>query len=225
MAVLTVDNVTKQKGKYRILKGICFKVERGEIVGFIGANGAGKTTTMKCIMDLCSYGGNIDTDGVGMEKISALIEEPSFYKNMSGKENLEINRLYYNDVDSDRCDELIKSLEMEKYIDRKVKHYSLGMKQRLGLAIALLNNPDILLLDEPMNGLDPDGVMQLRNLLGRLAHEEKKAILVSSHILAEMQNLCDRAIFIKDGIIVGEEEPLSNLEQRYIQIMGREENV
>lgn len=219
MSILHIEDLRKNKGKQSILKGVGFDIYEGEIVGFIGANGAGKTTTMKCIMELYSYEGVIDCGGVGIEKISALIEEPCFYDNMSGRKNLEINRLYYKDVPAKRTDELICQLGLEGYIDKKVKKYSLGMKQRLGIAAALLNHPQILLLDEPMNGLDPDGVMQLRSILQQLAHKENTSILVSSHILAEMQHLCDRVVFIKDGLIVGEQNVSEDLERQYIFMM------
>jgi len=113
-------------------------------------------------------------------------------------------------------------LKLENYINQKVKTYSLGMKQRLGIALALISEPEVILLDEPMNGLDPDGIMELRELLIHLAHEEGKTVLVSSHILSEMQMLCDRVIFIKNGSIVGDESVSDNLEERYMSVMRGE---
>ena len=217
-SILSVNNLQKRKGKKIILKDVNIELHRGEIVGFIGANGAGKTTTMKCMMDLYSYNGNIEKENI---KVGALIEEPCFYPYMSGFRNLKIDSMYYKDISADRVDELVKELDMSQYIRQKVKNYSLGMKQRLGLAFALMDDPDVIILDEPMNGLDPQGVMVLRNTLKKLAHEKNKAILISSHILSEMQVLCDRFLFIKDGCTF-EEKPDDNLEKKYMEIMEEE---
>ncbi len=217
-SVLSVKKLKKAKGKKVILRDINMELMEGEILGLVGANGSGKTTTMKCLTDLYSYQGSIEKGDI---KIGTLIEEPCFYPYMSGYRNLKLDGMYYKDLPDKRVEELIKELDMSSYIHQKVRKYSLGMKQRLGLALALMNDPDVLILDEPMNGLDPQGVMQLRNTLKKLAHEKGKSILVSSHILSEMQVLCDRFIFIKDGCSF-EEEANDNLEKRYMEIMQEE---
>ena len=222
---LIVKNVSKVKGKKHILKRINLELKRGEVLGFLGANGAGKTTTLKCILGLCHFEGEIKIAGLDTKKesgrvsrmISGLIEEPCFYPDMTGLENLKINMMYYGIPSKRRMDEIITDLKMTHFINDKVKTYSLGMRQRLGIALALSSEPEIILLDEPMNGLDPDGIKELRELLITLAHKEGKAILVSSHILSEMQMLCDRVVFIRSGEIVGNESVGSNLEERYMK--------
>ncbi len=217
-SILSIKNIHKQKKKKIILRDVNINLNRGEIVGFIGANGAGKTTTMKCMMGLYSYEGVVKKENI---KIGALIEEPCFYPNMSGMRNLKIDSMYYKDIPATRVDEIVKELDMSEYIGHKVKGYSLGMKQRLGLAFALLDDPDVIILDEPMNGLDPQGVVVLRNTLKKLAHEKNKAILISSHILSEMQVLCDRFVFIKDGCTF-DVQTEDNLEKKYMEIMEEE---
>lgn len=217
-SILNVKKLQKSKGKKIILLDVNIELHRGEIVGFIGANGAGKTTTMKCLMDLYSYKGKIEKENI---KVGALIEEPCFYPYMSGLRNLKIDSMYYKDISANRVEDLIRELDMSQYIGQKVKKYSLGMKQRLGLAFALMNDPDVIILDEPMNGLDPQGVMVLRNTLKKLAHEKGKAILISSHILSEMQVLCDRFVFIKNGCTF-EEKSNDDLEKKYMKIMEKE---
>lgn len=225
---IEVVNLEKKKGKKRILHNINFNIHQGEVVGFLGANGAGKTTTLKCIMGLYDYEGTIEVLGQDIKKeheevckkINGLIEEPCFYPYLSGMQNLTIHAMYYDKIKKKKIKEVISLLKMEEFIRDKVKSYSLGMKQRLGIALALINEPDIILLDEPMNGLDPDGIRELRELLKKMAHQDNKAIFVSSHILSEMQMLCDRVIFIQKGKIVGNESVGENLEEQYMTIMG-----
>lgn len=228
--IMNIKNLVKTKGKKEILHSVSFEVGRGEVVGFLGANGAGKTTTLKCILGLYHYKGVIEVKGLDIRKdkekvsrlVSGMIEEPCFYPNMTGMENLKINTMYYGKEYSCNIDNVVSRLNLENYINHKVKTYSLGMKQRLGIALALVNEPEVILLDEPMNGLDPDGIMELRELLIHLAHEEEKTVLVSSHILSEMQMLCDKVIFIKNGSIVGSENVSDNLEEQYMTVMRGE---
>ena len=227
-SVVKVENLIKKKGKREILHKVNLEIKKGEVAGFLGPNGAGKTTTLKCILGLYHYMGEIHIKGLNAEKeykkvsrlISGLIEEPCFYPNLTGMDNLKINMMmHFGKVSQVKIDEIVQNLKLEKFITNKVKMYSLGMKQRLGIGIALSSEPEIILLDEPMNGLDPDGIKDLRELLLTLAHKDGKAILVSSHILSEMQLLCDRVIFIKDGSIVGNEHVSENLEERYMDVM------
>ncbi|WP_051563334.1 ABC transporter ATP-binding protein [Butyrivibrio sp. LB2008] len=213
--LLSIKNLHKSKKGKNILSDVNIELHKGEIVGFIGANGAGKTTTMKCMMGLYSFEGKIEK---GEIKVGALIEEPCFYPYMSGIRNLKIDSMYYKDVSKKRIEDIVKELDMSQYIGQKVKRYSLGMKQRLGLAFALMDDPDVIILDEPMNGLDPQGVVVLRNTLKKLAHEKNKAILISSHILSEMQVLCDRFVFIKDGRTFDIQTD-DDLEKKYMEIM------
>lgn len=228
--IVKVTNLVKTKGKKEILHNVSFDINEGEIVGFLGANGAGKTTTLKCMLGLYQYQGNIEIKKKNALKerrtvshlVSGLIEEPCFYPNMTGMENLKINMMFYGKVSQEKINKIVLDLQIDDFINQKVKTYSLGMKQRLGIALALTNNPDVILLDEPMNGLDPDGIRDLRELLIKLAHEKGKSILVSSHILSEMQMLCDRVIFIKKGSIVGIENVSDSLEEQYMAVMRGE---
>lgn len=227
---IEVMDLIKYKGKRKILHDVSFDLKKGEVVGFLGANGAGKTTTLKCIMGLYDYKGKIKINGMDALKkrrevsqiISGLIEEPSFYPNLTGMENLKINMMYYGKYSREKLENIVALLKIGDFVQQKVKSYSLGMKQRLGIAFTLVNEPEIILLDEPMNGLDPDGIKDLRELLIKMAHENGKTILVSSHILSEMQLLCDRVIFIKKGVIVGNESISDHLEERYMRVMRGE---
>lgn len=228
--ILEIHDLVKRKGRKEILHHVSFEIKRGEIVGFLGANGAGKTTTLKCILGLYRYEGTINLNGENIlhnhertgNTISGLIEEPCFYPNITGMQNIKIHRDYYGKIQEEHINKIVATLHMEDFINRKVKSYSLGMKQKLGLALSLVNDPALILLDEPMNGLDPDGIKDLRELLIKLAHENQKAVLVSSHILSEMQMLCDRVIFINAGSIVSEEKVSANLEAQYMSVMRGE---
>jgi ABC-2 type transport system ATP-binding protein len=208
--VLEIKNVTKYFGKTKIIDNISINVQEGEIYGFLGPNGAGKTTTIKMILGLLSIDeGNIIINGYditksfekAMESIGGIVENPDMYDYMTGRENLQLYARMRN-VKKERIDEVIKLVDMEKAADQKVKKYSLGMKQRMGLALTLLHSPKVLILDEPTNGLDPVGIKSLRDILKRIAKEEKTAVFVSSHIIAEMQAMCDKIAMIKNGKII-----------------------
>ncbi|MCR5584212.1 MAG: ATP-binding cassette domain-containing protein [Lachnospiraceae bacterium] len=222
--------LSKKKGNKTILHEVSFEVYKGEIVGFLGANGSGKTSTMKCIAGLYEFDGEIRIMGKDAKKerskcngqIASLIEEPCFYPNLSGLKNLKINAAYFPGVTDKVISGIVDTLHMKGYIDRKVKTYSLGMKQRIGLAMAMLNDPDVIMLDEPMNGLDPAGIMDLRNMLIKLAHEQNKAVFISSHILTEMQMLCDRVVFLSEGRTMGTEKVGEDLEKQYMDVMKGE---
>jgi ABC-2 type transport system ATP-binding protein len=211
--VLKVDNLQKKFGKRSIIKGISFTIMEGEIFGFLGPNGSGKTTTIKMLVDLISMdSGSITIMGNDIKKnreaalkhIGAVVESPELYSYLSGYENLmQIARI--RGISKSRIDEIVKLVGLEGRIKDKMKKYSLGMKQRLGLAAALLSNPKLLILDEPTNGLDPNGIVELREILKELAEKEGMAVFVSSHILGEIQNLCDTVAFIEDGIITSVE--------------------
>lgn len=208
MAVcLEVKNLAKSiKGK-PIVGGVSFSIEEGKIVGFVGPNGAGKTTTMRMIMGLikadngsvkiCGYD-LYDEHKKAISNIAGIIEKPSFYKEFSGLDNLLLMAGISEDADDDYIDEIIELLDMKDYIENKAGTYSLGMQQRLGIALALINKPKILILDEPLNGLDPIGIRELHSIFPKLA-EKGTAILISSHILKEIEEDCDECIMILDG--------------------------
>lgn len=211
--VLKVDNLQKKFGKRSIIKGISFTIKEGEIFGFLGPNGSGKTTTIKMLVDLIAMdSGSITIMGNDIKKnreaalkhIGAVVESPELYSYLSGYENLmQIGRI--RGINKARIDEVVKLVGLEGRIKDKMKKYSLGMKQRLGLAAALLSSPKLLILDEPTNGLDPNGIIELREILKELAVKEGMAVFVSSHILGEIQNLCDTVAFIEDGTITSVE--------------------
>jgi ABC-2 type transport system ATP-binding protein len=209
-SVLELKDVHKSFGKSEIIKGISFEVKAGEIYGFLGANGAGKTTTIRMIVGLIKpSSGNIYINGYDVQKqfvkavssVGCIVENPDMYLDFTGRENLNIFAKLYGNVDKKRIDEVIEVIGLKDRIDDKVKKYSLGMKQRLGLGQALLPKPKLLILDEPTNGLDPIGIVDFRNIVKSLAKEHNTAVFVSSHILAEVEQLCDKVAFIDNGLI------------------------
>lgn len=209
--ILEVKNITKFFGKKKVLKDVTFSLKEGEILGFIGPNGAGKTTTIKLILGLQRISfGEIYINGFNVKKeftkaiakVGAIVESPDMYTYLSGRKNLEMIARMYKGIDKNKIDEVIKLVGLENRINDKVSKYSLGMKQRLGIAASLIHNPNILILDEPTNGLDPEGIKELRTLLKKLAKEEKMGILISSHNLAELESFCTDICIIKNGEIM-----------------------
>lgn len=210
--VLELKNVSKIIGKKRLVDNISFEVYKGEIFGFIGPNGAGKTTTIKMITGLYKISkGEIYIDGIEVRKdfekalqgVGGIIENPEMYGYMSGRDNLKIFARMHDNVSAERINEVIELVKLGKRIDDKVSQYSLGMRQRLGIAQALLHKPKLLILDEPTNGLDPMGIKELREMLRKLADETEIAVLVSSHLLSEMELMCDRFGIIDEGEFIG----------------------
>ena len=209
--ILNCQNLYKHFGKKEILKGISFEICSGDILGFIGPNGSGKTTTIKLILGLQSIdNGSVEINGFNVvknfekaiEKVGAIVENPDLYMYLSGYDNLKLVANLYKGIDSKRIDEVIKLVGLENRINDKVSKYSLGMRQRLGLAQAILHKPNLLILDEPTNGLDPEGIKDLRELLVKLATTEHMGILISSHNLAELESFCNKVCIIKNGVIV-----------------------
>lgn len=209
--VLKCVDLHKKFGKKEILKGVSVDVNSGDILGFIGPNGAGKTTTIKLILGLQSITkGNVIINGYDIQKnfkkaiehVGAIVENPDLYMYMSGYDNLKLIKNLYKNIDEKRIEEVIKLVGLEKRINDKVSKYSLGMRQRLGIAQAILHKPNLLILDEPTNGLDPEGIKEIRELLKKLAKEENMAIFISSHNLAELESLCNKVCIIKNGEIV-----------------------
>lgn len=214
MDVLEVKGLKKRLGKREIIKGINFSVKDGEIFGFLGPNGAGKTTTIRMLVGLIAPNeGEIKICGKDVQKekeealknVGAVVENPELYKYLSGRENLmQIARI--RKVSKEEVEELIELVGLKDRIDDKVKKYSLGMKQRLGLAAALIGEPKLLILDEPTNGLDPSGIIDFREVVKKAAKEKGMAVFISSHILSEVQNLCDRVAFTNGGVIKSVED-------------------
>lgn len=211
-AVLELKNVSKIIGKVALVENISFKVNKGEIFGFLGPNGAGKTTTIKMITGLYNItegeiyidGHNVRTDfEKALNSVGAIIENPEMYGYLSGRDNLRLYARMHGVINKKRIDEVVNLVKLGNRIDDKVSRYSLGMRQRLGVAQALLHSPSLLILDEPTNGLDPMGIKELREMLRELAQKEGLSVLVSSHLLSEMELMCDRFGIIDSGNMIG----------------------
>jgi len=211
MSLVEVKNLNKKFGRKQVLHDVSFEINEGEILGFIGPNGAGKTTTIKLMLGLQSItSGSVIIDGYdivknfekAIEKVGAIVESPDLYMYLTGRQNLKLISNLYKGVTKERIEEIIKLVGLEKRIDDKVSKYSLGMRQRLGIAASIIHNPKILILDEPTNGLDPEGIKDVRELLIRLAKKEKMAILISSHNLSELDNFVDKACIVQNGHVI-----------------------
>lgn len=209
-----LEHVTKKFGSKTIIDDLSFEIYGGEVFGFLGPNGAGKTTTIRMVVGLMRMTkGNIYIQGhsvkgefkQAMRQVGAIVENPEMYKFLTGYQNLVHYARMVSGISKDRIREVVKLVDLEDSINDKVKKYSLGMRQRLGLAQALLHRPSVLILDEPTNGLDPQGIHDLRNYLHELSRKEGVAVIVSSHLLSEMQLMCDRIGIIKKGKLIGVE--------------------
>lgn len=209
--IVTLQNVTKRIGGKTIIDKLSFQVPQGEVFGFLGPNGAGKTTTIRMMVGLMSLSeGDILIGGhsirTGFEKaikqVGAIVENPEMYKFLSGWNNLVHYARMVPGITHHRIAEVVKLMGLENRIHDKVKTYSLGMRQRLGVAQAVLHKPRLLILDEPTNGLDPAGIRELRDYLRQLSREEGVSVIVSSHLLSEMELMCDRVAIIQNGRLV-----------------------
>lgn len=211
VTALEVQSLTKKIKNKVIVDNVSFVVEKGEIFGLLGPNGAGKTTIIRMIVSLIKRTkGSVFVNGLDLDKeyketmseIGAIVENPEFYKYMSGYKNIKhYANMARTKITEDRIKEVTKLVGLEKAIHQKVKTYSLGMRQRLGVAQALLHNPSLLILDEPTNGLDPQGIREFREYL-RLLTKDGISVIVSSHLLAEMELMCDRFAIIENGKLI-----------------------
>ncbi|MRJ47795.1 ABC transporter ATP-binding protein [Fundicoccus ignavus] len=206
--ILEVKQLTKRYGKQLALNNFDLTVSKGEIVGIAGRNGAGKTTLFRIITGLTpefsgslSLFGSLDEQGALENRhfVGTIIEAPAFFPDLTAKQNLEYYRIQRNIKDQNRVDEMLALVDLADTRRKKFKEFSLGMKQRLAIALALLHRPQLLIFDEPTNGLDPTGIIQVRDLLLKLAQEEELTILVSSHILTELEHLATRFVIIEQG--------------------------
>lgn len=209
--VLKCEHLHKNFGKKEILKDVSLELEKGDILGFIGPNGAGKTTTIKLILGLQSItSGTVKINGYditsnftnAIRNVGAIVENPDLYMYLTGYENLKLIANLYKGVGKERIDEVVKLVKLENRINDKVSRYSLGMRQRLGIAQAILHKPNLLILDEPTNGLDPEGIKEIRELLKDLAEKEEMAVLISSHNLLELETFCNKICIIKNGKVM-----------------------
>ena len=208
--ILECKNLCKSFGKRQILKNVSFSINEGDILAFIGPNGSGKTTTIKLILGLQRIdSGEVLINGKditkdfeeAISKVGAIVENPDSYMYLTGWQNLRLIANYYDNISDDDINEVVKYVGLESRINDLVSKYSLGMRQRLGIARALLNKPNILILDEPTNGLDPEGIKDLRVLLKRLA-SDGMGILISSHNLEELESFCNKVCIIDSGVII-----------------------
>ncbi|SFC78992.1 ABC-2 type transport system ATP-binding protein [Bacillus sp. OV322] len=216
---LSVKNLKKTIGKREIIKGVSFQLLEGEVFGFLGPNGAGKTTTIRMLVGLIKpTSGSIEICGYNvkkqftkaMEQMGCIVENPELYPYLSGWDNLLHFSRMLPGIGEERIREVTELVELTERIQDRVKTYSLGMRQRLGIAQALLNSPKVLILDEPTNGLDPAGIREMRQFIRDLAKKEGLSVLVSSHLLSEIQLLCDRVAIISQGEII-KEDTVGNL--------------
>ena len=237
MGVISINDLHKSFKKKEVLKGISLEVNEGEVLGLIGPNGAGKTSLLKNICGLLSFeSGSISVNGESVAEkgnsictnIGVLIEETCAYPKLTGFKNLRlVADLYDSNITDEELNNIIDIVDLTENIHNKFKTYSLGMKQRLGIAMALLNSPKILILDEPINDLDVAGAKNIRELIKFLAEKRNITVLISSHMLSELDKTCDRAAFIKDGKIIKvatkDELDSEGFEEEYFKLMGSEE--
>lgn len=209
--VLSIKGLNKTLGKKQILHSIDMECYEGEVFGFLGPNGAGKTTTIKVVVGLlmpdegeitvCGHDITKDFEGA-MANVGGIVENPEMYKYMTGRENLK-QYARMRGLDFSEIDKAVEMVKLSNRIDEKVSRYSLGMRQRLGVAQALMHKPRLLILDEPTNGLDPQGIKELRDIVKHIAHENGVCAVVSSHLMSEMQLMCDRVGIISGGSMIG----------------------
>jgi ABC-2 type transport system ATP-binding protein len=208
--VLRTNSLTKRFGKLEAVKDLNLELRRGEVFGFLGPNGAGKSTTVGMILGLIApTAGSIEVFGrelkdnqwAALRRVGAVIEEPAFYPYLSGRDNLEALARAIGGIPRVKIAEVLERVDLQNRAGDRYSHYSLGMKQRLGIASILLRDPELIILDEPTNGLDPAGTKEVRDLIPRLAHESR-AVFLCSHLLHEVEQVCNRVAIIKQGVML-----------------------
>lgn len=214
-AAMTLIGLKKTIGSKPIIKGLTFEIKRGEVFGFLGPNGAGKTTTIRMMVGLMDITeGDVLIEGKSIKDdfkeavrhVGAIVENPEMYPFLSGWKNLQQYARMTEGVSQERIKEVVELVGLGNAIHEKAGRYSLGMRQRLGIAQALLHKPSILILDEPTNGLDPSGIREIRKYIRNLAEKENVAVIVSSHLLSEIELMCDRIGIIKKGELIAIED-------------------
>ncbi len=211
-SVLSIKDLTKVYGKFSVLKGVTLDIPKGSIFGLVGRNGAGKTTLMRIVTGLAEpTSGSYSLSGISStdkkilsvrRRMGSIIESPAIYRNLSAYDNVKLQYINLGMTSYDSIPELLELVDLQGTGKKKAGKFSLGMRQRLGIAVALCGNPDILILDEPINGLDPQGIIQMREILLKINHERHTTILISSHILEELSKLATHYAFIEKGEIL-----------------------
>lgn len=215
---MKITNITKKYKDNTVLDNLNFSFNSSHIVGLIGKNGVGKTTIMKTMNgNIVNFKGEVDLDQ--NKKIGYLIEHPKLYQDLSGLKNLKsFSNILGVKFDEDYANKIIKAFDMEDYINKKVKKYSLGMKQKLAIAVSLINKPHYLILDEPTNGMDPDGSIDVLNTIKDLTSKFNMKVLISSHKLEDIELICDRAVFLRNGKLVKDIDMKHTSSQEYTSV-------
>ena len=230
--VLRTAGLSKNFGQLQAVKNLNLELRRGEVFGFLGPNGAGKSTTVGMILGLIApTAGSIELFGVkqggnrwpALRRIGAIVEEPAFYPYLSGRDNLEVLAKSIGGIPKTKIDEELERVNLADRAQDQYGHYSMGMKQRLGIASTLIRNPEFIILDEPTNGLDPAGTKEIRDLIPRLAHESR-AIMLCSHLLHEVELVCNRVAIIKQGTVIAD-ATVKDLLSRGNQLQIRVDNI
>ncbi|MEJ7146923.1 ABC transporter ATP-binding protein [Staphylococcus capitis] len=222
---MKISDITKKYKDNTVLDHLNFSFDSSHIVGLIGKNGVGKTTIMKIMNgNIVNFKGKVDFDQ--NQKIGYLIEHPKLYQDLSGLKNLKnFSNILGVKFDKDYANKIIKAFDMESYINKRVKKYSLGMKQKLAIALSLINKPHYLILDEPTNGMDPDGSIDVLNTIKDITNEFNMRVLISSHKLEDIELICDRAVFLRDGKFVEDIDMKNTSSQEYTSISFNENDV
>lgn len=210
MNVIEINNLTKLYNNNRGVKNISLTVQQGDILGLLGPNGSGKTTVMKAILNLVHSEGDIKVFGMDlhdnfeeiMQKTGALIESPAIYKDMTAYQNVKMHAAMYPHIDKERIEHILDVVHLLPYKNDKAGKFSLGMKQRLGLAIAFVSDPELIILDEPVNGLDIEGVVEVREIIKRLNEERGVTFLISSHMASEIEKTCNKVAVMYEGELI-----------------------
>lgn len=210
MNVIKINNLTKLYKNNRGVKNISLTVQQGDILGLLGPNGSGKTTVMKAILNLVHSEGDIKVFGMDlhdnfekiMQRTGALIESPAIYKDMTAYQNVKMHASMYPHIDKERIEHILDAVHLLPYKNDKAGRFSLGMKQRLGLAIAFVSDPELIILDEPVNGLDIEGVVEIREIIKRLNEERGVTFLISSHMASEIEKTCNKVAVMYEGELI-----------------------
>ena len=212
MNVIEINNLTKLYSNNRGIKNISLTVQQGDILGLLGPNGSGKTTVMKAILNLVHSEGDIKVFGMDlhdnfekiMQRTGALIESPAIYKDMTAYQNVKMHASMYPHIDKERIEHILDAVHLLPYKNDKAGKFSLGMKQRLGLAVAFVSEPELIILDEPVNGLDIEGVVEVREIIKQLNEERGVTFLISSHMASEIEKTCNKVAVMYEGEIIAQ---------------------